>query len=165
MRARHNAESAFVHLYVNFPNAWLELSSTVDEGGFRRVCPAPCDVPVRVAGKEARVVAPGMTPSNAFRIEPGRGTAQFRVDGGSESTKQWGVIAFSVGIPVALGGMGLWGYGKAKDSQALQTTGIIVLGVGAVSVLGSLPLLASGSTRVRDARGRSIARSGAAPRF
>jgi hypothetical protein len=164
-RQRQLAETAHVHLYVNYENAWLEIASLVDDHGFRRVCPAPCDVPIRVTGKQARVVAPGMTPSNPFRIEPGQGTAQFRVDGGSQSTRKWGILSMAIGAPVALSGMGLWGWGKIQESKGLQTTGIVVASVGAVAIIGSLPLLASGSTRVRNERGHTIARRGWSPAF
>ena len=162
---RQRAESAHVHLHVSYPNAWLEIASLVDDNGFRRVCPAPCDVPVRVVGKQARVVAPGMTPSNPFRIEPGHGTAQFRVNGGSERTRQWGIWSFAVGAPVALSGMGLWGYGKIQDSQGSQTAGIVVASVGAAAIIAALPLLSMGSTRVQDERGHTIASGGWAPAF
>lgn len=162
---RQRAESAHVHLHVSYPNAWLEIASLVDDDGFRRVCPAPCDVPVRVVGKQARVVAPGMTPSNPFRIEPGHGTAQFRVNGGSERTRQWGIWSFAIGAPVALSGMGLWGYGKIQDSQGAQTAGIVVASVGAAAIIAALPLLSMGSTRVQDERGHTIASGGWAPAF
>ncbi|MEZ4224926.1 MAG: hypothetical protein R3B13_28490 [Polyangiaceae bacterium] len=156
--ARTRQDSAHVQLYVDFPGAWLELSSLIDDRGFQRVCPAPCDIPLRVSATEARVSAPGMTPSNPFRIEPGSGTAQFRVDGGSAATRRWGILSLSVGIPVALIGGGIWGYGRVEESKPLQITGIAVLSTGALAILGSLPLLSMGATRVRDARGSVIAR-------
>lgn len=150
-------DSAFVHLFADYPDAVLELRSYVDDGEWKVACRAPCDQKLRVEGMDARVSARGMSTSNAFRIEAGRGTANLKVVGGSESSRKLGTIGFAGGIPVALLGMGLWGYGKVEDKPALRTAGIVTLGVGAVMVLGSLPFLSAGSTRVRDAKGKTIA--------
>src|SRR5689334_14160162 len=79
-RATLDPEHSFVHLGSSYPGAWLELKSSVDETDWRRVCAAPCDQSLLVAGQLARVSAPRMTTSNAFRIEPGQGTALVRVD-------------------------------------------------------------------------------------
>ncbi len=146
-----------MHLYASYPNAWLEFRSLVDDGPWQRVCPAPCDRQLRVVGAKARVSAPGMTTSNEFLIEPGRGTARFKVDGGSESSRELGLWSLGLGIPVALTGMGVWGYGRLEDEQALRTVGIATLVVGGLAVVASLPLLSAGGTKVRDSRGRAIA--------
>jgi hypothetical protein len=118
-----------------------------------------------VDGAELRVDAEGMTASNAFRIEPGIGTARFRVASGSESARTIGLGALIAGVPISLGGMFLFGYGKVKDEQGFETAGIATLAVGAVLVLGSLPFLAAGRTAVRDSRGRTIATRHELPRF
>jgi hypothetical protein len=114
---------------------------------------------------EARVVAPDMTPSNTFRIEPGVGTAAFKVNGGSTEYRQLGTIALVAGVPLALGGMGIWGYGRVEDKDGAKVAGAITLAVGSVLVLGSLPLLSAGSTRVYDARGKNIAKRFSPPRM
>lgn len=156
---------AVVTLHVTYPGAWLELKDLMTRGSFERVCSAPCGLPIRVAASEARVTAPDMTASNVFRIDPGSGTARLRIEGGSKSYRDAGLIALSVGIPVTLTGMGILGYGRLKESSTLTTTGIVVLVAGGVAVLGSLPLLAAGKTRVRDGEGRVIASRPFAPAF
>lgn len=129
------------------------------------VCPAPCDRLLFVEGMEARVVAPEMAPSNAFRIEAGRGTARFRVDGGSLQSREIGRIGLISGISVSLGGMALYGYGKYQEKPGVRTAGIVGLAIGGIGVLGSLPFLGAGSTGVRDMRGKFIARRFDAPRL
>lgn len=157
--------SAFVHLYADFPDAVLELRNYVDDSDWTTACRAPCDQLLRVEGMDARVSARGMTTSNVFRIEPGRGTAHLKVVGGSESSRRIGAIGFAGGIPVSLLGMGLWGYGKVREHASLETAGIVTLGVGAVMILGSLPFLSMGATRVRDAKGKTIATRQQMPAF
>jgi len=155
--------TARVHLAVDYGDAWLELRSHVDATEWKRVCRSPCDSVLHVDGMEARVSAPGMTTSNVFRLEPGHGTARFRVDGGSSRARSTGLILMIGGVPVSLGGFTLLGLGRVEQNDALQIAGVATLGVGALSVLISLPLLISGSTTVRDAKGDTIA--GAMPAF
>jgi hypothetical protein len=147
-----------VHLVSNYKDATLELRSFEDANEWRAVCRAPCDLSLDVEGAEARVSAPNMTTSNVFRIDPGRGRAFVRVDGGSASTRSLGITALVAGIPLSLAGGALFGYGALDDSDALKIGGGITLGVGAVLVLTSLPLLVAGGTDVYDGRGKQIAR-------
>jgi hypothetical protein len=111
----------------------------------------------------ARAVAPGMTPSNSFRIDPGPGTALIKVDGGSNQLRTLGIIGMAAGIPIALTGMGLFSYGRVEDDSGLTTAGAIVLGTGAVIALVALPLLFSGKTSVQDGKGKLIATRDGAP--
>lgn len=148
---------ARVHLFVDYPGAWLELRDYVDEGRWRRACFAPCDRVLVVDGMQARVRAPGMSTSNVFRITAGRGTARLRVSGGSAEARTLGIIGLAAGIPVSLAGMGMYGYGVFKQRSAFKVAGASALAVGAVAVLAALPLLVIGSTTVRDARGKAIA--------
>ncbi|HWP08096.1 MAG TPA: hypothetical protein VNN72_20275 [Polyangiaceae bacterium] len=148
---------SFVHLGSNYSRAQLELKSSIDEAEWRAVCLAPCDIPVPVAGALARVTAPGMTSSNSFRIEPGSGTALVRADGGSAQARSLGITGLFVGIPTAIAGMALFGYGKLNDQDGARITGTVVLATGGVILVASLPLLLIGSTKVRDARGTVIA--------
>ena len=106
-----------------------------------------------------------MTDSNTFLLEPGAGTARLRVSGGSSTVRSIGLTALVGGIPISLGGLGLYGYGSAEKESGLQTAGIVTLAVGGVLVLGSLPLLGFGRTTIRDARGKAIARRHELPRF
>lgn len=154
-----------MHVFVDRPGAWLELRDYVDAGEWQRACAVPCDRRLRVDGMEARVTGPGMTTSNVFRIGAGHGVARLHVAGGSATARSIGLTAMIVGVPVTLGGMGLYGYGRLDDRAGLRTAGAITLAVGAVTVLASLPLLATGSTTVRDAKGRSIAKRAGAPWF
>lgn len=156
---------AFVHLHADYPDAVVELRSYVDDGEWSVACRAPCDRVLRVEGMDVRVAARGMTTSNPFRVDPGRGTANLKVVGGSARSKAIGTAGFAGGIPVALLGMGLWGYGRVEDQAALRTAGLVTLAVGAVLVLGSLPFLSAGGTRVRDAKGKTIAASFSPPRL
>ena len=146
-----------MHVFVDYPGAWLEMRDYVDAGSWQRVCPAPCDRVLVVDGMEVRVLAPRMTTSNVFRIDPGSGRAQLKVSGGSRSSRTVGIVGMSTGVPVTLGGMALYGYGRFADSSGLRTAGIVTLAVGAVTVLGSLPFLARGGTTVRDTKGKVIA--------
>lgn len=150
---------AFIHLSVDYPNAWLETRSFVDDGSFVRTCPAPCDLKLRVEGMEARVVAPGMTTSNAFRFDAGLGSAGVRVDGGSASARRAGIITLAAGIPVAMIGMALFGKGRLDGDSGLQAAGIAGLAAGGLSVGVSLPLLLLGTTHVKSAKGELIARA------
>jgi hypothetical protein len=150
---------ALVHLYADYPNATLELESLVDPDSWAPACIAPCDLVLLVDGKEARVVAPGMTPSNAFRIEGGSGVAQFRVAGGSATARTVGLIGLGTGIPVSLGGSALFGYGTFKEKDGIKTAGIVVMVVGALEIAAALPLLVAGATSVHDAKGSTIARA------
>jgi hypothetical protein len=136
-----------------------------DRGEWLRVCDVPCDRRLLVGGAQLRVRADGMSESNAFRIEPGSGTARFRVTSGSSTARTIGLTSLLAGIPIALGGMGMFGYGKLQDKQGLETAGIVTIAVGAVLVVGSLPFLAIGRTAVRDARGKTIARRDELPSF
>jgi len=149
-----------VHIAVSYHDAWLETRSYVDGGEFVRTCPAPCDVKLQVEGREARVVAPGMTTSNIFRFDAGGGTAGVRVEGGSATARRAGIITLAMGIPVALAGMALYAQGRVKDRTGLQIAGIAGLAAGGLSVAISLPLLIFGSTHVKDAKGSFIALSG-----
>ena len=135
------------------------MRSFVDGGEFLRICRTPCDLKLMVDGREARVTAPGMTPSNAFRFDAGGGTAGVRVDGGSASARRVGVVTLAIGIPLALAGMGLFAQGKVKDSSGLTAAGIAGLSAGGVSIALSLPLLLLGTTHVKNAKGSLIALS------
>lgn len=151
--------SAIVHVAVSHPHAWLETRSYVDGGAFQRTCAAPCDLQLAVEGLEARVVAPGMTPSNVFRFDAGSGVAGVRVEGGSASARRAGVISLAVGIPVALAGMALFALGRVHDEAGLEAGGIAGLATGGVTIGVALPLLLIGSTSVKNAKGSLIALS------
>jgi hypothetical protein len=155
-----DSDTALVHIGSSYAGAWLELRSYVDEDPWRRVCQAPCDRRLRVSGMEARVSAPGMTTSNVFRIEGGRGTASLKVSGGSSTTRSAGIIGLLAGIPISMIGMGLFGYGSLEDDSGLRTAGGVTLAVGAVTVLASLPLLVIGTTNVRNEKGGLVAARG-----
>lgn len=101
--------------------------------------------------------APGMASSNVFRIDPGEGTAWLRVSGGSATARTLGTVGLLVGIPLALTGMAMFGYGAVTDHDTLRGAGIVTLAVGGAATLAALPLLLIGSTTVRDGRGRSVA--------
>jgi len=148
-----------VHIAVSHRDAWLEMRSYVDGGEFVRACPAPCDIKLQVEGREARVVAPGMTTSNIFRFDAGGGTAGVRVNGGSAAARRAGIITLAIGIPVALAGMALYAQGRVKDKTGLQVAGIAGLAGGGLSIAVSLPLLMFGTTHVKDAKGSLIALS------
>jgi len=148
-----------VHIAVSHRDAWLEMRSYVDGGEFVRACAAPCDIKLQVEGREARVVAPGMTTSNIFRFDGGSGTAGVRIDGGSATARRAGIVTLAIGIPVALAGMALYAQGRVKDKTGLQVAGIAGLAAGGLSIAVSLPLLMFGTTHVKDAKGSLIALS------
>lgn len=146
-----------VHVAVDYRDAWLETRSYVDDGPFQRTCRTPCDLRLRADGLEARVIAPGMTPSNAFRFDAGYGAAGVRVDGGSANLRKLGVISLAVGIPLALAGMALFAAGRLNDNTGMEAAGIAGLATGGTGIVVSLPLLILGTTRVKDSKGSMIA--------
>jgi hypothetical protein len=147
----------WVHFGANYPGAVLESRSVVDFEDWKARCNAPCKQYLDVAGQEVRVIAPGMTTSNPFRLESGRGRIYFRVNGGSDTVKTIGIAGMAGGIPVMLGGMAMFGIGKIDDKDALSTVGVVTLAVGAAAVLVSIPMLLSGTTRVYNSKSDRIA--------
>jgi hypothetical protein len=147
-----------VHVTSDYPGTWLESRSTFYPGEWARLCPAPCDRELVVEGSLLRAAAPGMTTSNLFRVEPGRGVAFVRVEGGSATSRTIGIITLAVGVPVALLGAGLFGLGGVNHEPGMRTAGAVVLGTGAVSIGVSLPLLLLGSTDVKNGKDSLIAR-------
>ena len=162
-RARH--DRAFVRMHSNYPQTWLELRDDLGAEDWKRACLSPCKQELLVAGHHARVVAPGMSPSNEFRITAGHGTARLKVSGGSANHQSLGRLGLYGGIPLSLLGMGAFGLGKVKDEPALEIGGIVAMAAGGVAILGSLYFLASGGTTVRDHKGSVIAKQKPAPRF
>jgi len=150
---------AAVHIAANYSDAWLEGRSRVDRGPWERLCRAPCDKVLRVEGLELRMIAPGMTSSNPFVIDPGAGTARLRVAGGSGTARTLGIIGLAGGLPVTFVGMTLFGFGSLENEKEVRTAGIVTLAVGAVAVVVALPLLLVGSTTVRNEKGAYIARA------
>lgn len=148
-----------MHVAVDRPGAWLEARSWVDDSEWRRACATPCSRVLFVDGQQFRVQAPGMTPSNPFRVEPGSGTARIRVTGGDAAAREWGTIALAAGIPLSLAGMAGFAYGRLRGREGLETAGAAVLGLGAAAVVISFPLVSAGGTVVRNSRGRTIARA------
>jgi hypothetical protein len=142
---------------VNYPNASLETRSVVESDEWTANCVVPCKQYVEIGGREARVTAPGMVPSNAFRLQTGRGRVQFRVSGGSQTVKTAGLAGLIGGIPMAMVGMTLSGYGIVKDKDAMRDVGFVALGVGAVAIAVAIPLLLSSTTRVYSEKGSRIA--------
>ncbi|HVR21288.1 MAG TPA: hypothetical protein VMS65_16355 [Polyangiaceae bacterium] len=152
-------DTALVHVAVNYPGAILELRSFVDSDDWKPVCAAPCDRLLVTLGMQARVSAPGMTRSNAFRIEPGPGAALVKVSGGSATLRSLGIAGLVAGIPLGLVGTGMLSYGKYSDKDGLAIAGSIVLGTGALALLAAIPMLIASTTNVRDAQGRLVATS------
>jgi hypothetical protein len=147
------------------PNAWLETRPFGSSEAWQRICPTPCGTLVRVDGVEARVVAPGMTPSAPFRIQAGSGVALLSVDGGSQRARTWGRWGFALGLPVSLLGTAGFGYGSFDDRSGLRAAGAITLGVGAAMLVVALPLLAAGTTKVKNEHGDLVASDGLGVRF
>jgi hypothetical protein len=150
---------------ADFARASVELRRFGSFDAWRRACVVPCDSRFVVSGMEARVVAPGMTPSKPFRIDPGAGSALLSVDGGSASAKNWGKTALLASLAPTFLGMSLVGYGVYDDRRAAAIGGGILLGLGAALALTALPLLVSGSTEVENADGKLIGSAGSGVRF
>jgi hypothetical protein len=155
--APDGASDAWVHLAVDYDGAWLEGRSRIDEERWRRLCAAPCDRALGVDDLDMRVVAPRMTPSNAFTVEPGTGAARLRVSGGSARAREFGLIGLAGGLPVTFAGVTLLGVGSIRSDGTERTAGIVALSIGAAAVLAALPLLVLGSTTVKNAEGRHVA--------
>lgn len=84
-----------------------------------------------------------------------------KVSGGSATAREIGIFGLAGGLTVAFGGMTLFGIGSLEDKGGVRTAGIATLAVGAAATLIALPLLFSGSTTVKDAKGHYIASRGA----
>lgn len=147
----------WLHFGVNYPHAVLEGRSLIDADAWQPLCEVPCKRYVDIGGLEVRVTAPGMVDSNPFRLSGGRGRARFRVSGGSETVKTLGIYGLAVGIPVAMGGMAMFGYGSLKDKDGLRDAGIVTLAVGATAIAAAIPLLLLGTTRVYNGKSERIA--------
>jgi hypothetical protein len=146
-----------MHLASDYDGAWLEGRSRIDDERWRPLCAAPCDRPLPVDGLDMRVRAPAMTPSNAFTVEPGAGSARLRVSGGSATARTLGIVGLAGGLPVSFAGVTLLGLGSIKSDGTEKTAGIAILSVGAAAVLAALPLLVVGSTNVKNAEGHHVA--------
>lgn len=155
---------AVVHVYSPTP-AWLETRDRLARDAWIRACDAPCDARVPCDGREARIAGPNLSPSNPFVLEPGTGTVRLRVNPGLRRVRRLGVIALTTGLPVTGGGVLIYGRGQQADEPALVATGVTLLAVGGLAVLTAIPVIASGSTRVQNERGRRIATEPAPPRF
>jgi hypothetical protein len=147
----------WVHFGANYANAVLEGRSVIEFDEWHPLCPAPCKQYLEAADLEVRVSAPGMTTSNPFRLESGRGRVHFRVSGGSDTVKTLGIWGLTGGIPVMLGGMAMFGYGGFSDKDTLRDVGLVTLSVGAVAVIASIPMILSGTTRVYNGKSDRIA--------
>jgi hypothetical protein len=148
---------ALVHLAVDYPGAVLELRNYVDSGEWKVACNVPCDRTLVTLGAEARVSAPGMSTSNVFRVDPGPGVALVKVNGGSATARTFGILGLGIGIPLGLTGTAMYSYGSYGDDDGLALAGGVILGTGAAMILAAIPLLLSGTTNVRDGKGRQIA--------
>jgi hypothetical protein len=157
--------TARVAIRADYEGAVLELRRFGGYDAWHAACAAPCARQLVVAGMEARVVAPGMTPSKPFRVEPGSGSALLTVNGGSAGRASAGRLSLYVGVPLGFAGMGAFAYGKYDDRTPLVVGGGIALGLGAALVLVALPLIVSGSTEVTNSEGQWIADTTPAIRF
>lgn len=160
-----SAGRAQVRFAVSRPEAWLEARPFGSGDPWQPRCKAPCGEWVEVEGAELRVTAKDMTPSSSFRIEPGSGVALLTVNGGSSAARALGRLGLTIGVPLSLVGMAGFGYGHFDERKGLETAGAISLAAGAALVLVALPLLVSGSTSVRNAKGDLIAAGTKAPTF
>ncbi len=149
--------TAHVEVEVARSGCWLELRPTLGGEGWSRACALPCSTTLVVEGREARVTGAGVTPSNPFFIEPGRGTARLEARPGSAHARRYGIVALATGIPLVLAGFTGHAFGQLEESPTLRDGGVAVAALGAAAVAAALPLLAAGATRVRDDRGRRVA--------
>jgi hypothetical protein len=152
-------------MQADYAGAALELRRFGSFGSWQRACVVPCDRRLMVSSMEVRVVAPGMTPSKPFRIEPGSGSALLSVDGGSAASMSWGKRALFASIAPTFLGMGLYGLGAYDERDELKIGGGILLGLGTALVLTALPLMVSGSTEVENQDGDLIGRARASSLF
>jgi len=106
---------------------------------------------------EVRITAAQMTPTAAFRIEAGAGSALLKVNGGSAVARSLGRFGLIAGVPLSLVGMTGFAYGHFDERPGLETAGAVALVAGAALVLTALPLLVAGSTSVRNDKGDLIA--------
>jgi hypothetical protein len=113
------------------------------------ICTAPCTATVSPA-VPYRLVAPGMTPSSVFRLEPDR-DADLRVHGGSWRAHVAGTLLSILGIAYIPTGGAMIGMQEAfgdPKSSGVVPVGAVMLGVGVVALAVGLPLWLGSRTRV-----------------
>lgn len=165
-----------VHIESNWPDVELHR---VDGGiGFgaqsandtqtnrmftRFICVAPCDK--EVDGRDGNrffMTAPGMFPTNEFRLHKYDGPVTARVKGVSFLRVTGGIIAATMGGTLALAGATLVGFSFIPESKPSSTSapppdrdetqmraiGLIVGSVGIIALTSGVMLLSGGLSRV-----------------
>jgi hypothetical protein len=113
------------------------------------ICTAPCTANVLPASSY-RVVAPGMTPSSVFQLQPNH-DVDVRVRGGSWARNVAGTLLSVLGAVYVPVGAGLIGGQEAfgdSRSGALVPVGATFVGIGIVALAVGLPLWLGSRTHV-----------------
>jgi hypothetical protein len=146
--------SVLVRIMPNDQRVWLESRPRHDgSAAWQPVCQAPCDRRVEVEDRSLRIAGQGLRPSNPFHVKGDGDILKLSVRPGSERTHLWGRGLFVSGITLGIASGAVYGLGRVQDSDAAVVGGIIGMAVGGVALLGSLPLLFSGRTTVRNRDG------------
>jgi hypothetical protein len=152
-----------VTVQADSTDLWLETRERASTLAWRRVCSAPCDLDLNVEDKLLRVRGEHVPASSPFRIEGERGSARLHVRAGSGPSRTLGQVALVGGIVLGLGSASLYGAGRLEDDERMVVGGIVGLAAAGVAVVAALPLLARGSTTVRNASGERIGRAAPPP--
>lgn len=137
----------------------------------RFICVAPCDKAVDGRdGNRFFIAAPGMFPTNEFRLHKYDGPVTARVKGVSFLRVTGGVVAATMGGTLALAGATLVGFSfvpestpsssstppPERDETQMRAIGLIVGSVGIIAITGGVMLLSGGLSRVEiiPAKGR-----------
>lgn len=173
-----------VHIESNWPEAELHRvdggigygaqsanDSQANRMFTRFMCVAPCDKAIDSQdGNRFFIAAPGMFPTNEFRLHQYDGPVTARVKGVSFLRVAGGVVAVTMGGTLALGGAALVGFSFVPESKTSSTTnptperdetqmraiGLVVGSVGIIALTGGVMLLSGGLSRVEiiPAKGR-----------
>ncbi|MDC0743818.1 hypothetical protein [Polyangium mundeleinium] len=164
----------FLHIESDWPNVELARIDGEVGGGYQQqayagpntitkfMCSAPCDR--LVDGRDGHrffISAPGMFPTEAFRLDSQAGHVTARVKGTSMARFASGILLVTMGGVLSLGGVMFTAASFTMDTtprpdntdpmksvRAVRTIGLITLGLGAASVVGGAMFLSEGRTRI-----------------
>jgi hypothetical protein len=146
-----------IHIVPSDARLWLEERPRYDaRAPWERTCQAPCDRHIDVDERSLRIGGPELRPSNPFHFRGEGNTIKLVVRPGLESTHSWGRGLLISGISVELASGLLYSLGRLEDKDGAVVGGVVGMVLGVGLLVGSLPLLGSGRTTVRNADGERV---------
>lgn len=156
--ARNTAGGVLIGIHPANQALRLESRSKLDlTEAWQTQCTAPCNKRIAVEDRTFRIAGTGLRASNPFQVSADGKTAKLIVSGGTEQAHSWGLGLLLSGTVVGLASGALYGVGRLQDSDPAVIAGLVGMGLGAASVIASVPLLAGGRTTVRNGAGKHVA--------